>query len=336
MSITRVCARAPAMTNEFREKVGKTLSYHGRQVRNSLRRILCATFHSPARRPVFVVGCSRAGTTLVYKTLSESRELGTLQSESHDFWAGLHPLQDRNWKSHVIPVSEASESCRQYVTCYFYSRTGNTRFVDKNNQNGLSVPYLYAMFPDAYFIYVKRSPGDNINSLIEGWGKAEEFATWSSVLPARVAVDNGRYNRWCFFLPEDWRDYLDASIENVCAFQYSSINQTILAAKKDIPESQWYEVAYEDLVQDPVGQFRSMFLSCGLVFDDRLALHCKDVLSRPYNAFSRIELDKWKLGRNRDRIMRVLPNVSNVAAMMGYGNGSRQRNPSHGQETNIL
>ena len=90
------------MLNELREKVEKTLSYHGKQVMGALRRILCATFHPAARRPVFVIGCSRAGTTLVYKTLSESRELGTLQSESHDFWAGLHPLQGRNWKS-IMP-----------------------------------------------------------------------------------------------------------------------------------------------------------------------------------------------------------------------------------------
>jgi hypothetical protein len=236
----------------------------------------------------------------------------------------------------VIPVSEATESRRQDVTCYFYSRTGNTRFVDKNNQNGLSVPYLYALFPDAVFIYVKRSPGDNINSLIEGWDRAEEFATWSGMLPARVAVDDGRYKRWCFFLPDGWQDYLDASIEDVCSFQYRAINRAILSAKKDIPDSQWHEVAYEDLVQDPVGQFESLFRSCGLVFDDRLTTHCKDVLSRPYNAFSSIGVDKWKHGRNRERIMRVLPDVSDIASMMGYGNDSRQLDPCHGRETHIL
>lgn len=304
--------------NEFLEKVEKTLRYHGRQSSIALRGLWCDVIHPVARRPVFVIGCSRAGTTLVYKTLSESCELGTLQSESHDFWAGLHPLQDRGWDSHSVSASEASNYCRDHITCYFYAHTGNTRFVDKNNQNGLCVPYLHALFPDACFIYVKRSPGDNLNSLIEGWGKPDEFATWSGELPVDIGIDDGKYKRWCFFLPEGWREYVNASIEDVCALQYTAINRAILEAKCTIPEQQWYEVSYEDLVRDPVGQFSSMFKACDLAFDDRLKGHCKGVLNLPYNAFSEIRLDKWKAGHNHDRIVRALPKVSEVAALMGY------------------
>ena len=45
---------------------------------------------------------------------------------------------------------------------------------------------------------------------------------------------------------------------------------------------------------------------------------CANVLDMPYNAFSEIRLDKWKDGRNRDKIERVLPHVAEVAARMGY------------------
>ena len=38
---------------------------------------------------------SRGGTTLVYRTFSESRELGSLIRETHDYWAGLHPIEAR-------------------------------------------------------------------------------------------------------------------------------------------------------------------------------------------------------------------------------------------------
>ena len=47
-----------------------------------------------AQRPIIVVGCSRAGTTLVYKPLSESRKIGSHQRETRDYWTGLHPLAD--------------------------------------------------------------------------------------------------------------------------------------------------------------------------------------------------------------------------------------------------
>lgn len=304
----------------FLENVGKTLRHHARHMALNLRGLAWNVSHKHPDRPVFVLGCSRAGTTLVYKTLSESPQLGTLQRETHDFWVELHPLEEKNWDTHGLDEGDASERDRDIVSRYFYARTGKHRFVDKNNQNGLCASYLQALFPDAHFVYVKRSPGDNINSLIEGWGKPEEFATWSNDLPADVRIENGQYTRWCFFLAEGWRRYLESPIEDVCAFQYRSINEAILESKKQVPDERWHEVSYEDLVRDPVAGFRDIFEACELNFDSQLEAHCRDVLNRPYNAFSEIRLDKWKQGRNKERVERVLPDLCDLAQRMGYAN----------------
>jgi hypothetical protein len=314
----RHIVRKPRPLNAFLLKVGKTLAWHARRLQRSARSVRWSLSRPPARRPVIVVGCSRAGTTLVYKTLSESRELGSLQRETHDYWTGLHPLADKQWDTHALDAADASVAERDTVSHYFYNWTGRHRWVDKNNQNGLCVPYLQTLFPDAVFVFVKRSPGDNLNSLIEGWRKPDEFATWSNGLPATVAVENGTLTQWCFFLADGWRDYLNASVEDVAAFQYKAINQAILEAKAQIPAGQWVEVFYEDFLRDPVATFRQVFEGCGLDFDARLQAHCADVLDIPYNAFSEIRLDKWKDGRNRDKIERVLPLVADVAGRMGY------------------
>jgi hypothetical protein len=304
--------------SEFWLKVDKTLRHHGRAAVRALRGVWWDLVRPPAIRPVIVIGCSRAGTTFVYKTFSESRELGTLQRETHDFWMELHHPRERGWDTHALDARHASASDRDFVTRYFYAWTGRSRWVDKNNQNGLCVPYLAALFPDAHFIFVKRSPGDNLNSLIEGWGKPEEFATWSAALPEAVAIDGGRYTRWCFFLAEGWRAYTRATIEEVCAFQYVAINSAILEAKAAVPGAQWSEVFYEDLVRDPVGEFRRLFTEADLTFTPALEDHCANVLATPYNAFSEIRLDKWKDGRNRQRIERVMDRVEPVARRMGY------------------
>jgi len=192
------------------------------------------------------------------------------------------------------------------------------RFVDKNNQNGLCIPYLQALFPDALFVYVKRSPGDNLNSLIEGWARADEFATWSDELPAEVRVEGGRYKRWCFFLAEGWWEYLESPVEDVCTFQYQAMNKAILDARSLIPAERWTEIRYEDLLADPVEGFRQAFEAIGLEFDSHLRGHCETVLARPYNAFSEIRLDKWRDGPHADRIERVLPRLKETATQMGY------------------
>jgi hypothetical protein len=217
-----------------------------------------------------------------------------------------------------LSASDAKEADRLAASRYFYSGTGRLRFVDKNNQNGLAVPYLHALFPDAHFVYVKRSPGDNLNSLIEGWGKSGAFGGWSGQLPHSVSIDKGRYTRWCFFLAKGWEDYRASSIETVCAFQYRSMNEAILAAKLDVPEKQWSEIRYEDILSDPVSVFRQAFAEADLPFDSRLRAHCETVLARPYNAFSEICQDKWRDSPHASRIERVLPDLSDLAERMGY------------------
>ncbi len=304
--------------NELLTKIGKTVAWHGRRAHRGLRAVRWSLKPARADRPVIVVGCSRAGTTLVYKTLSEAPELGSLQRETHDFWTALHPLWQKHWDTHGLTAADASVADREFVTRYFYAWTGMHRWVDKNNQNGLCVDYLRALFPDACFVYVKRSPGDNLNSLIEGWGKPEEFATWSEEVPAAVDIE-GHYKRWCFFLAEGWRDYLSRPLEDVCAFQYRAINEAILDARSRVPEAQWVEVFYEDFLRDPVQAFRVIFQACALRFDATLERHCAGVLGTPYNAFSEIRLDKWRDSPNRARIERALPQVADVVARMGYG-----------------
>jgi hypothetical protein len=304
--------------NEFIEKVIKTLVYYKNKILIWLRSLRYQIFEAKLYKPIFVVGCSRAGTTLVYKTLSESKYLGTLQKETHDFWARLHPAQERNWESHEIPEKMACDGDKKYVSRFFYTQTGKKRIVDKNNQNGLSIPYLLKLFPDAHFIYIKRNPGDNINSLIQGWNKADEFATWSDDLPEKVNIENDKNQRWCFFLAKGWRNYTKAKIEEVCAFQYIAMNEAILNAKKNIPAKQWHEISYETLINEPLQEFEQIFLDCGVIFDNHLKQHCKEVLQKPYNTFSEIRIDKWKDGQNKEKIEKILPEVNNIAKRMGY------------------
>lgn len=304
--------------SDFFDKVQKTLVWYGERLRRGLRARLWAWQKRPADRPIIVIGCSRAGTTLVYKTLSEASEIGSLQRETHDWWSDLHPPADKQWHTHALDAADVRPGDRDTVSRYFYAWTGKHRWVDKNNQNGLCVPYLHALFPDAVFVFVKRSPGDNLNSLIEGWRKPDEFATWSKALPGRVEVENGTLRQWCFFLAEGWRNYLKSPVEDVAAFQYHAINRAILDARDRVPPAQWVEVFYEDFLRDPDTTFRHLFEGCGLRFDETVQARCALALDVPYNAFSEIRLDKWKDGRNRDRIERVLPVVSEVAARMGY------------------
>ena len=96
------------------------------------------------------------------------------------------------------------------------------------------------------------------------------------------------------------------------------MNDAILDAKSAIPTAQWTEIAYEDLVRDPVAAFGAVWEAIGLRFGPRQEAHCRSVLGTPYNAFSPIRLDKWKEQGNQARIERVMSDVAATAGRMGY------------------
>ena len=91
-----------------------------------------------------------------------------------------------------------------------------------------------------------------------------------------------------------------------------------MAAKATVPSDNWVEVFYEDLVRDPVAGFRAIFQACQLQFDAQMEDLCRNVLETPYDAFGDIRLDKWRDGRNRERVERVLPLIRTTALQMGY------------------
>jgi len=303
---------------ELSDKIIKTIKHYRNKQLVRARRIISFFYYRPLISPIFVIGCSRAGTTLVYKTFSESTELGSLHKETHDFWMALHPLKQRDWDTHSIPANLANTNIKRLVSNFFYANTGKRRIVDKNNQNGLSVPYLYSLFPDAHFIYIKRNPGDNIDSLIHGWNKPEEFATWSNEIDTKIEIENGKFRHWCFFLATGWRNYITSAIEEVCAFQYAAMNRSILDSKLAIPPKQWHEVSYESLINNPVQEFKKLFISCEILFDEKLQRHCKTVLKNPYNTFSDIGIEKWKTGENAIKIQKILPKIKDIVIDMGY------------------
>ncbi len=301
----------------FMFKVKKTIHYYAVQSQRRCRDLLWPMVKPQFSRSIFIVGCSRSGTTAVYKTLSLATALASLRKESHEFWNDLHPPGENNWESHMLGTEQANKIDHEAVSRYFYRHVGAGRFVDKANQNCFRIPYLNKLFPDAFFVFVKRDGRDNINSLIHGWDRPDEYGAWSQDLPVEVRINQGTYKRWCFFLFPEWRNYLNSLIEEVCAKQWVEANRSILMAKKDIPGNRWIEVFYEDILNSSTKTFQSVFRQLELPFDEAMKRHCESMVENPYNAFSTPRLHKWK-DENRSRIEKILPIISDTMADMGY------------------
>jgi len=122
--------------------------------------------------PVFVVGCSRSGTTVTYETLAASGRFLAFGWEIPQFWDGLYGPLNNGWESEAAGAEDARPEHRDAALRYFYQRLGRGQVLDKTCINTLRLPYLYRLFPAAKFVFIQRDGRDNVSSMIEGGATA--------------------------------------------------------------------------------------------------------------------------------------------------------------------
>lgn len=270
--------------------------------------------------PIFIVGCSRAGTTITFESIRQSTELLSFPYEIPQFWHSLFGPWNNHWNSEVATTGDAVPGHRDQAFAYFYARLGKGLVLDKSCINILRIPYLHALFPKAKFIYIHRDGRDNINSLIEGWRHNDHFGLSKLLgkIPADIRINNGEFNDWHFFLPPDWQSYNDATLEEVCAHQWLSANRLALDAKESIPNEQWIQIKYENIFESPVEMFGEVFERLNIPFTDALKTHCANLNQHPTSIVNGLpKKEKWK-SRNKDAIERILPKIEPLMKTLGY------------------
>jgi hypothetical protein len=271
--------------------------------------------------PLFVIGCSRSGTTITFETLAASGAFLNFGCEIPQFWNGLHGPHSNGWESEAAGADDARPEHRDAALRFFYQRLGAGPVLDKTCINTLRVPYLQRLFPDARFVFIHRDGRDNVSSMIDGWrlGRTDGgfgLEKFFGPSPEPVAINGGEFREWHFFLPPGWRAYNGASLEEVCAFQWSSANRLALDAKERIPRDQWIELRYEDLFERPVAMFRELFARLDLPFTEAMRARCANL--QPTSIVKGApRKDKWK-EHNREAIERILPAIAPLQQRLGY------------------
>ena len=270
--------------------------------------------------PVFVVGCSRSGTTVTFETLAAAPVLRSLGYEIPQFWNSLWGPALNGWESEAAGAEHARGEHRHAALRFYYQRLGAGRIVDKTCINTLRIPFLHALFPSAYFVFIQRDGRDNVSSMIDGWRQDAHFGLTQFLgpSPVPVAINGGEFREWSFFLPPGWRDYNDASLEAVCAFQWLTANRLALEGSQRVPAAQWIHLRYEDLFERPVEMFAEVFERLGVPFDEALRERCRTLNARPTSIVKGPpKKEKWRT-HNPELIERILDRIAPMQRALGY------------------
>lgn len=241
-----------------------------------------------------------------------------MQGEGHILWDEFHHARDRGWDSDALAAADVRQREREYVYTAVRLFARRHRFVDKTPENCLRIPYLRELFPDASFVFLHRRAADNVNSLIEGWRARPRFVKYRLPEPLEgLGPLSG--DRWSFVLVPGWRELRTAPLEEICARQYVACNEAVLAAREAVEPERWTEIAYEDLVADPLGQVERLFRRVDVAFGEEARKAAASLARRPSaTALTAPRAGKW-LEQNPEAVERILPLVRPVEARLGYG-----------------
>ena len=204
----------------------------------------------PARRPIFIIGMPRSGTTLVEQILA-----------SHPMVHGAGELQTLNdvvltvrgtdgntlaYPDFVPSLDAAALKAigQRYLALVRELARDGERVTDKMPSNYYFAGLIHLALPNAKIIHTLRDPVDTCISCFSKLFSAEQNHTYD-------LAELGRYYRRYEHLMAHWRRVL--------------------------PPDRLLDVRYEDVVADLDGQARRVIAYCGLPWDDRcLAFHKTD------------------------------------------------------------
>ena len=262
-------------------------------------------------RPVFIVSSPRAGSTLLFETLAQSPDVFTPGRESHAILEGIDALHPAalGWESNRLTEADAKPLVASVLETRFLtelrSRDGGRRFpprlrmLEKTPKNSLRIPFLRAIWPDAYFIYLYRDPRATISSMLEAW-RSGRFVTYPQ-LPGWVGPP------WSLALVPGWRDLAGKPLHEVAARQWSTATEVLLDDLEALPADSWCVAGYEALVSEPQKEIERLCAFTELHFDRTLTAPLP--LSR--TTLTRPEPDKWM--RNGAEIDAIAPLIEPVS-----------------------
>ena len=272
-------------------------------------------------QPIVIVSAPRAGSTLLFETLSKFPNVWTIGKESHDIIEAvpqLHPGAhnfESNRLSSAIATPEVCQVLKRgfagqlrnrdglgYLNIPPQERQSKIRFLEKTPKNALRIPFFQAAFPGAKFVYIYRDARENISSMIEGW-RARCFISYTD-LPGWPFRD------WSFLLTPGWSSFHNRPIAEIAAYQWKTANAFILDDLQALPSSSWCFITYRDLVDKPRETIQKISKFAELPWDEVVESRVSKSLPTSVVTLSAPSPDKWR--KHGEAIERVLPSVASV------------------------
>lgn len=236
------------------------------------------------RRPIFIVGAMRSGTTLLAELLGRSPSVCHCAFELKDLWSREcgFPMASAKTRDELCPelgVNNADQEARGRLARAFAERmracgdkTSDAVFLNKNPHLCNKLAYVYALFPDARFIWIYRHLPQVVASLKRLFGDVLHRQTTWHWWPEPALLTRYR----CWNASHECDKPLNVAAERVfpggrvryLAEYWLESNCAVSEFFAGLPAGVGFTVAYEALVAEPGVQLAYCLARMELPFFD--------------------------------------------------------------------
>jgi uncharacterized protein (TIGR03032 family) len=208
-------------------------------------------------RPVFIVAPPRSGAAALLGSLARAPGLFTAGRDGRSVFDAVYELDpaNRDWDGNRLTAADAqpgvAEELRANLKASLRDRDGNRpgldvtglRWVDGAPRSALRVPFLDAICPDAYFIYVHRPPADTVPSMVAAW-RSGRFVSYPE-LPGWSGPP------WSLPLVPGWRELSGLELEEIVVEQWMRIARVLLDDLEELAPERWCVADWNALLAEP-------------------------------------------------------------------------------------
>ena len=267
-------------------------------------------------KPIFILGAARSGTSIYYKTFVKHKDTAYLEHYSNMFYkksflfptipilfryremrfGKKRPKQTEGlvWNRFAkfydyLIEKDVTKEIRDYyesVIKYELKAFKATRFVNKNPKHSLRLRWLNEMFPDAFYIIIKRDPKAAVASY------TQKIYNFKKSYPKRISPYDDLLKKF-----NDGKIGINACI-NFHKYVTNHLNEDLPLVKQ-----RTIEVDYRELVNDTQSIMKKNFEFCELEW-------YKDLEEIIPKALERGNDEKWKKLPEEDQelLLKAFPN----------------------------
>lgn len=258
------------------------------------------------KRPVFLIGAPRSGTTFLGECLSALPEISyhhepiATKAAARYVYCGIWP----RWKARLFYRAVYRWLMRVHGE-------GHLRFAEKTPRNCFLIPFLADVFPDAQFVHIIRDGRDaSLSHSKRPWLQAGEAGG------GRREPGGYPYGPYARFWVEPHRriEFEETSDLHRCIWAWRRYTEAALGARDLLDQRRYVEIRYESLVSRPEEVGRGLLEFLGISGPASQATFWS-ALGRATDG----SVGRWRRELTAEQVDMIEIEAGDLLAKLGYG-----------------